>query len=53
MNLLAKTKNKELLFEIQTQLYLDTYKTNLNHFISPTKYKEKAEEYLRKGVKNE
>lgn len=44
--LLAKSKNKELVSELKTQLYLDTYRANLNHFVSPSKFKERAEEYL-------
>jgi hypothetical protein len=37
--LLEKSRNKDLVHELKVQLYLDTYKNSLNHFVSPSKYK--------------
>jgi hypothetical protein len=38
---------KEMLDELQAELYLDNYRMNLKHFVSPTKYREQAEKYLK------
>lgn len=35
--------------DLQAELYLDNYRTNLKHFVSPTKYKEQAEKYLKEN----
>jgi hypothetical protein len=47
VDLLGKARNKQHLHEIQTQLYLDNYRANLQHFVSPSKYRDKADNYLK------
>lgn len=41
------TKGKEYLHQIQAENYLENFKSNLKHFVSPTKYKIEAEKYLK------
>lgn len=41
------TKGKDYLHQIQAENYLENFQSNLKHFISPTKYKNEAEKYLK------
>jgi hypothetical protein len=52
-NLLLRGKNKADIEEMQAELYLDNYKANLKHFVSPTKYKDQAEKYLKSSKAND
>jgi hypothetical protein len=53
IDLLSKTRHGGLLHEAKAQRYLQTYKSNLTHFISPSKYRDEAENLLKKHVRHE
>lgn len=42
MRLMQRAKGKASIDELQAELYLDNYKANLKHFVSPTKFKDQA-----------
>jgi hypothetical protein len=44
--LYKKGRHRELLEDIKTSQHIETYKNNLKHFVSPSKYRDKAQEWI-------